>query len=136
MLFPLGCIIMELAREEVPIELEKFQMAVYGQRQDSGGVCDNCGKHRAVAWVEELQGGRCSSCLAGTSDRRGRPKGSRNVAREIDDQMWLKEHYPKDYAEMFGTEAPDEEAPETVEDIMKRAGKMGPPSPPRPVEEE
>jgi hypothetical protein len=54
--------------------------------------------------------------------------------RSADDQMWLKEHFPKDYAEMFGEEPP-EEVPDrepTVEEIMKRP----PLGPPRPVEEE
>jgi hypothetical protein len=50
--------------------------------------------------------------------------------------MWLKDHYPEQYEEMFGTAEPDGEVPETVEDIMGRAGKMGPPSSPGPVEGE
>jgi len=115
------------------MELQKFQMAVYGRRLDDGGVCDSCGKHRAVVWVQELEGGRCSSCLAGTTDGRGRPRGPRRPSQNPEDIEWLKEHFPEHYKDMY--ETPDGEVPETVEDIVGRAGKMGPPSPPRPVED-
>jgi hypothetical protein len=116
--------------------LDKFGMQVWGVRNEDDGQCGRCFRHKAVVWVDELDGFRCGSCLAGTGERRGRPKGSKNTPRSAEDRQWIKEHFPEHYAETFGTdESQEEEAPETVEDIISRAGKMGPPESPGPVGE-
>jgi len=117
--------------------MDKFQMALYGVRLDDGGRCDRCKKPRAVVWVQELEEYRCSSCLAGTTDRRGRPRGPRALSSRPEDIAWVKEHFPEHYEEVYGRSAQDGEAPqETPEDILKRAGKMGPPTLQGPVDEE
>jgi hypothetical protein len=116
-------------------EFHKFQMSVYGRKMENGGVCGSCSRHRAVVWVEELEDFRCSSCLCGMSDRRGRPKGSKVLPRSQEDQQWVKENFPEHYREVYSAgEDPDQEP--TVEEIMAQAGKMGPPESPRPVDEE
>ena len=96
----------------------KMQMAVLGVPKEIGGEpaghCTRCGGNRAVAWVNELQGFRCARCLANVRSLGPGDTPSIDVTEE--DETY--------------------QVSEAWQTIIENAGKMGPPSPPRSVEEE
>jgi hypothetical protein len=95
----------------------KIMMALLGVPKSIGGreagVCDKCNRNRAVAWVHELEGFRCSHCLADVQSL-----GMGDVSQDITEE---DEEYK--VSEAWTT-------------LIENAGKMGPPSPPRTVGEE
>jgi hypothetical protein len=96
----------------------KIMMAVLGVPKTlgaglEGGTCSKCLRNRAVAWVHELQGYRCSSCLADVRSLGPGDTPSQDVTEE-DEEYQVSEAWTT---------------------LIENAGKMGPPSPPAPVEE-
>jgi hypothetical protein len=58
--------------DQVKTQVRRMNTTAFGVPMDAGGYCGRCQSNRAVIWVEELGGFRCSTCLRG---RFGNPVG-------------------------------------------------------------